>query len=359
MTVSLRTTPLADEHRRLGARMGPFAGFLMPMQYAGIVAEHEAVRTRAAVFDTCHMGQLLVRGPTALADLEMLVTCDLAALAPGQCRYGLLCNADGGVLDDLVVYRLAAQEFLLVVNAANQAADFAWLRRHIAGSTLVEDRSPTTAKIDLQGPWAPRIARTLVTAALYELRYYHFTETRYGEHAVLLSRTGYTGEIGYEVYGPPAAIRAFWRDCLAAGAVPAGLGARDTLRLEMGMPLYGHELTADRNAAEAGPVRALAPHKPFIGAAAVRDPARIRARLTGLVLEDRRAARQGDAVYAAEGRQVGTVTSGSYCPWLEKSLAMGYVPPAWAAIGTRLQLDVRGTALAADVVPLPFYKRPK
>lgn len=357
VTASLRITPLDSEHRRLGARMGPFAGFLMPIQYAGIVTEHEAVRTRAAVFDTSHMGELLVQGPTALPDLEMLVTCDLGTLPSGQCRYGLLCNENGGVLDDLVVYRLAAEEFLLVVNAANQAADYAWLTRHVSSSTRVEDRSPVTAKIDLQGPWAPRIARKLVTAPLTELRYYHFTHTQYAGHTVLLSRTGYTGEIGYEVYGAPEVILAFWRDCLAAGAVPAGLGARDTLRLEMGMPLYGHELTADRNAAEAGLVRALALDKPFIGAAAVRDPVRVHARLTGLVLQDRRAARQGDPVCDSAGRQIGTVTSGSYAPSVGRAVALAYLEVGADVEGTPVTIHTPRHALAARVTRPPFYRQ--
>ena len=249
----MKRTALYDLHVSLGARMGPFGGWLMPIQYAGIVKEHEACRRNAALFDTCHMGEFLVRGPLAAAALERLVTCEVSSLAAGQCRYGLMCNENGGVIDDLLLYRMSEQEFMVVVNAGTQDGDFEWIRSHVAGGTQVESLSGRTFKVDLQGPAAPRIMRGLAEMPPANLTYYHFADNRYGGRRVLVSRTGYTGEIGFEIYFENGDLAArFWKAAMALGATPAGLGARDTLRLEMGMPLYGHELSVDRNAAESG-----------------------------------------------------------------------------------------------------------
>lgn len=354
-TAALARTLLFDRHVALGAKLAPFGGFEMPIQYAGILAEHAAARTQAAIFDTCHMGEFRLAGPSAAADLDRLVSCDVAGLPAGRCRYGLLCNAEGGVIDDLLVYRLAGEEFMLVVNAGTQDGDFAWVSGHLSPGTRCANESAATAKVDVQGPAAPRLLRRLLAADIAGLRFYAFHANHYGRWPVLVSRTGYTGEVGFEVYGEPDAIRALWDDCLAAGAAPAGLGARDTLRLEMGMPLYGHELSAARNAGESGLDRAFAPGKDFIGAAAVRDGARRRQALVGLTLAGRRAARAGDAILDSAGRPVGAVTSGSFGPSVGVAIALGYVDRALAAPGTALAVQTARQALDARVAALPFY----
>ncbi|MBM4148215.1 MAG: glycine cleavage system aminomethyltransferase GcvT [Lentisphaerae bacterium] len=355
MTAALARTVLYPEHAALGARFAPFAGYEMPIQYAaGIVAEHEAARSGAVVFDTCHMGVILLQGPSALDDLENLVSCDVAPLQPGRCRYGLLCNENGGVLDDLLVYRLAPDSFMLVVNASTRGSDVEWITRHVSRSTRCADMSAETAKIDVQGPGSTRLLRPILGDVVASLRYYSFSESAFCGARILVSRTGYTGELGFELYAAPETILALWRGCLAAGALPAGLGARDTLRLEMGMPLYGHELGPGRNAAESGFTRALSRTKQFTGADAIRAAGR-GPRLTGLRLDGRRAARQGDSVIRADNSQAGIVTSGSYAPSMGCAVALAYVAPDAAAPGARLNIaGARGT-LSAETVSLPFY----
>ncbi len=348
-------TVLFDKHVALGARMAAFGGFMLPVQYAGIMKEHAAARTAVAVFDTCHMGEFRIGGPRVVEDLERLISCHVATLSVGQCRYGLLCNVAGGVIDDLLVYRLAETEFMLVVNAGTQGFDYRWVTNHLSSGTRCENLSVETAKLDIQGPASPPLVQRLVGIPLAGLGYYRFLQAAYRGHPVLVSRTGYTGEIGYEVYSDGDTARSLWDDCLAAGAQPAGLGARDTLRLEAGLPLYGHELHERRNAAESGFTRALASGKDYIGAAAVRDPALAPQRLVGLACGGRQAARQGDAILAADGATVGVVTSGSFAPTLGYAVALGYVAQAQAVPGAKLTVASARAALPATIVPLPFY----
>ncbi len=349
-------TPLYEAHVALGARLAPFAGWDMPIQYTGILAEHEQTRRATSVFDICHMGEFELRGPTALADLERLLTMPVASLAPGQCRYGYLLREDGGVLDDLTCYRLGPDHFWLVVNAGTRTQDAAWIWQHLAPTTQFTDLSDDLGKLDIQGPTARATTERALGVQLPDLGYFRFTELTLEGVPCLLSRTGYTGEFGYELYCPVKTVGRFWEQLLAGGEIrPAGLGARDTLRLEMGYALYGHELDLHRTPAGASRGRYLQLTKDFIGKVAVeaelKQPRQV---LVGLRLESKRAARNGDGITVA-GRTAGVVTSGSVAPSLGVAVALAYVDAAHAATGTRLDVQARGSALPATVVALPFY----
>jgi len=349
-------TALYDTHVALAAKMAPFGGYMMPIQYEGIIKEHSATRSSSALFDTCHMGEILVSGDSALDDLEKIVSCDLATLFAGQCRYGFMCNEQGGVIDDLLVYRMSDTSFMLVVNAGTRNSDFEWVTSHLSDSTRAEDLSASTAKVDLQGPASPRIMQALIPEGIADLKFYRFKHATYGGRKALVSRTGYTGEIGFELYCTPKSAAVFWNECVAMGASPAGLGARDTLRLEIGMPLYGHELDATRNAAESGFARAISATKSFIGSGVVLDSSRNTASLVGLEFDGRRTARHGDAIEDTDGNRVGTVTSGSFSPSLGKAIALGYIDNAMLANETPLAVRAARGVLAAAVVRAPFYK---
>jgi len=354
-TADLKKTALCGLHVALSAKMAPFGGWLMPIQYQGILKEHEACRTQAVVFDTCHMGEFLVRGPQAAGDLDRLVTCNVASLAVGQCRYGLMCNEAGGVIDDLLVYRTGEADYMVVVNAGTQDHDFEWLQAHLTRGTQAQNVSATTCKIDFQGPATPKLMKRLVERPVTDLKYYHFAENAYRHQRVLVSRTGYTGEIGFEIYFDDAVFaQAFWKDTIALGAVPAGLGARDTLRIEMGMPLYGHELGIDRNAADSGFTKAISANKNFVGAAAVRAGGP--SRLVGVAIDGRSAARQGDTIKSDTGAEIGTVTSGSFAPSLGHAIAMGYVKKDAAVVGAKVMVQTARQELPGTIAATPFYK---
>lgn len=349
-------TPLHQWHLSAGAKMMPFGGYDMPLQYAGIVHEHHATRTGCALFDTCHMGEIILHGPKAIPFLETMVSCPIDTLPQNRCRYGMLCNHDGGVIDDLIVYRLDTERVMLVVNAGTRPGDLSWLQTHMptTGVTL-EDISESTAKIDVQGPHSSTTLAAVLPQGLPNLKYYHFTTCHFHDQELTISRTGYTGELGYEFYGPADAVVALWDACISAGAEPAGLGARDTLRLEAGYPLYGHELEAKRPAYESGFTKSIDLSKAFLGRDALHSapPAH---RLIGIQLAGRRSARAGDRlVRPGTDEQIGVVTSGSFGPSVGFAVALGYCktdfnPPE----GT---LDVVGTRirLPAKIAPLPFY----
>ncbi len=352
-------TPLHPLHQALGARMAPFAGWDMPTQYRGILAEHEQTRQRAAIFDTCHMGEFEIAGPDAASDLERLLTQRIDSLQPGQCRYGYLLQEDGGVLDDVMVFRRGPDRFFVVVNAGTREADADWIQAHLSPGTHFADLSPERGKLDVQGPAArPAIERAL-GGTLPDLRYFRFVDLELAGVPVTLSRTGYTGEFGYELFLPAAATEALWQALTAPGDIqPAGLGARDTLRLEAGYPLYGHELSHTRSPVSASRGAFMDLQKDFIGKPVVEkelqaSPARI---LAGLLLESKRAARAGDTVLA-NGVEVGEITSGSLAPSLGVAVAMAYVDAALSTPGTRLEVGVRGGALPATVVEMPFYRK--
>jgi aminomethyltransferase len=337
-----------------------FAGFSMPVQYEGILAEHRAVRERAGLFDVSHMGQIHLRGAGALAGVARLVTCPVASLQSGQVRYGLLCNEEGGVVDDVTVYRSAPDAFFLCVNAANVEKDYRWAVRHAGAGAEVRDRSAETGLLALQGPASAAALAALCRPDPRSLRRFRFFEGRVAGRAALVSRTGYTGSDGFEIYCATADAGALWDALLESGAgaglVPAGLGARDTLRLEAALPLYGHELDDRTSPLEAGLGRFVDPARSdFVGAEPLRrlereGPTR---KLAGFVLEGRGVAREGYVVTHA-GREVGRITSGAPSPTLGKSIALGYVPPALAAPGTELAVTIRSQSVAMRVVPTPF-----
>ncbi len=350
-----RKTPLHPLHLELGARMAPFGGFDMPIQYDSIINEHHATRQKATLFDTCHMGEFIIEGRGALATLENLVTCPVADLACGACRYGLMCSEDGGTIDDLLIYHLAEHRYMMVVNAGTQDGDFAWLADHLAPHTDIRNLSEETGKIDLQGPHSPALLGALIPGITDGLGYFRFRTAQWQGTPVTVSRTGYTGERGYEIYLAPSQTEPFWREAMRLGAVPAGLGARDTLRLEAGLPLYGHELRCDRNAATTALSRAVSPTKTFIGAEALRSPEARRQALAGLLLKGRQAAREGDLLTTADETEVGNVTSGSFGPSVGAAIAMAVVNRELAVPGTELLIRTTRKPLPCTVVPLPFY----
>jgi glycine cleavage system T protein (aminomethyltransferase) len=362
----LRRTPLYECHREAGARMVPFAGWEMPVQYAGVIDEHRAVRTAAGLFDVSHMGEVRVRGAGAEALLQHLTPNDVAKLAPGRAHYSGLLTERGTYVDDLLVYRLGAEDFLAVVNASNAERDFEWIASRATGSDAeVTDAGDDYALLALQGPRALEILAPLATPDVSALRYYGFAQGEVDGLPALLSRTGYTGEDGFEIYLSPEDAPRIWRRLLAAGGplglVPAGLGARDTLRLEAAMALYGHEIDETTTPYEAGLGWVVKLDKgDFLGRDALlaqrqAGPPR---KLVGFAVEGRGIARQGHAVLAG-GAPVGAVTSGTFSPTFEKALGMAYVPPDLAAPGTRLAIDVRGREVGAAVVGMPFYRRAK
>lgn len=356
MSTTLRT-PLFAAHTLLSAKMAPFGGWDMPIQYTGIIKEHEAVRTGVGIFDTCHMGEFMISGDNAQADLEQILSCPIADLALGSCRYGFICNEKGGTIDDQVIYRLAADRFMMVVNAGTRPADFAWIQDHVSPQTKVEDISDATGKLDIQGPGAAKIMNALLEKPVSDLRFYTFMMNSWKGIAVTVSRTGYTGELGFEIYVPADRTEEFWNDCLALGVTPCGLGCRDTLRLEMGMPLYGHELNPARNPAEMGFLKAIGSNKVFIGSKTVLDVSQRNQKMVAIVLEGRRAARADDVIYAADEKtKIGIITSGSFSPSLKGAIALGYVKTEYAALGTKISILVDKQKLPAAVAALPFYK---
>jgi aminomethyltransferase len=341
--------------------MVPFAGWDMPVQYTSIVEENQAVRTAAGIFDISHMARLSFGGPDALALLELVFTNSVATMKDFQARYGLLCNESGGIRDDVLIYRWP-YGYAMVVNASNRDKIVAWLNEH-KGSRQVEltDQTETTCMVAVQGPAAPALCRDLTAADAEQLAYYHAAPTTYRGKPCVISRTGYTGEDGFEVMLGASQGVELWEELIRRGAKPCGLGARDTLRLEAGMPLYGHELSEEIDPFQAGVGWAVKLDKgDFIGKSALlrrkNDPT-LRKRV-GLKLEGKRIAREGAAV-SVQGQEIGQVTSGTFSPTLQQTIAMAYVDPAQQAPGTVCAVDVRGKAEPARVVPLPFYRRVK
>jgi aminomethyltransferase len=371
---TLRRTPLWDWHVAHGARMVPFGGWDMPVQYStGVLNEHHAVRNSVGLFDIGHMGQVTVSGVHALAWLQWLVPTDVARLEIGQAQYSVLCAPDGGVIDDVIIYRLGYNRYLIIVNAANTDDDIAWMRHwhespgagidahHVE---IVEHRDMRTL-LAVQGPTSPNVVQKLTDIDLSSLGYYRATEATVAGVPALVARTGYTGERGYEIAFDAEHAVLIWEALLAAGSdlriIPCGLGARDTLRLEAGMALYGHELSRDVNPFEANLERIVRLDKPsFLGRDALERVAisgRARA-LVGLKLTVAGIPRAGYPILDRGGARIGTTTSGAPSPTLKKSIAMGFVPSTHATVGTALAIEIRGRAHSAVVAPLPFYKRP-
>ena len=351
-----RKTPLYDRHVAAGGKIVPFAGWLLPVQYSGVIAEHKAVRSACGLFDVSHMGELLLRGADALENVNRLMTNDFSGMAEGQARYSPMCYEDGGTVDDLIVYKCSDTAYFIVVNAANKDKDAAWIGDHLTGACTMEDLSDQVAQLALQGPKAEEILRTM-TADIPEKNYTAVLRGTVAGMSCLVSRTGYTGEDGFELYCAPADAPALWDALTAGGALPCGLGARDTLRLEAAMPLYGHELSAEINPYEAGLGIFVKLDKPdFIGKSALEAARPVKRRRVGLRMTGRGIAREECPVYDGE-KQVGVVTSGTHCPWLGQAVALALVDAAYKEPGAPLQVDVRGRRVEAEVVRTPFYKR--
>ncbi|MEZ4554234.1 MAG: glycine cleavage system aminomethyltransferase GcvT [Dehalococcoidia bacterium] len=355
----LRRLALHASHARAGARFARFAGWEMPLQYRGIVAEHEAVRYGAGVFDISHLGRVWLVGPEAGARLRSVTTFDVTSLEAGRAHYSLYCNEAGGIEDDVFAYRVEAERWLVAHNAANAAADFERVRGALGGAA--EEATGATVMLAVQGPRAPEVLTALAGDAYASLRTHECVEVPWRGASLLVARTGYTGEDGGEVVAPVDVAEALWEACLDLGATPAGLGARDTLRLEAALPLHGNDINATTSPYEAGLGFAVSldDGAPFIGRGALATfAAGTRERRLACIRADERGAvfRHGAAVLDAGGQAVSELTSGAYSPSLRVSIGMAYLPAALASPGTRLAVDVRGRPVAAEVVRRPFYR---
>lgn len=355
----LRRTPLYDEHHSLGAKLVDFAGWEMPVQYAGIKSEHDAVRTRAGLFDVSHMGEAVFRGPDAETAVQRLVTRDVSRLAEGQAGYAAVCYEDGGTVDDVLVYK-RPEDFLVVVNASNREKDLAHFRAYTADLDVeVADESDDWALLALQGPEAVGLLQSLTETDLSPIKYYRFVDGAVDGARAILSRTGYTGEDGFELYVRPDDAPRIWRGLIEAGATPVGLGARDTLRLEAGMCLYGNELDAQTSPLEAGISFAvhLTKEPAFIGREALlrQDLEGFDKKLVGFEMEGRGIARHGYTLTDG-ARRVGVVTSGTQSPTLGRAIGLALVEPE---VEDRFDVQIREKPVPARIVALPFYKRDK
>jgi aminomethyltransferase len=371
---TLSKTPLHDWHAAHGGRMVDFAGWSMPVQYSSIVTEHNATRTAAGLFDVSHMGRLKFTGAESEMLLDSLVTRQIVGMPTGQVRYALVTNEQGGILDDVLVYHLpqgrSGSYYLMVVNASNREKIVGWIPQWIGEHADVQftDVTVDTAMIAVQGPLALKLLQPHVDGGLNTLKYYHAAEMRIGGELGIVSRTGYTGEDGFELIVLATIAGGIWegilKDGQSQGAIAAGLGARDTLRLEAAMPLYGHELNEEINPLEAGLGFAVNlegrrfPGSEALAAVKRQKPERVR---VGLEMAGKRVPREHFPIFAggaaAAAQQIGEITSGTFSPTLQKPIAMGYVPPQFAPVGTELSIDIRGTREAAKVVKLPFYRR--
>jgi aminomethyltransferase len=365
--VDLRRTPLNATHRKSGAKMVPFGEWEMPVEYGGLISEHLAVRSAAGLFDVSHMGEFEIEGEEALSFLQRVTANDVAKLGDGRAQYTALPNERGCPIDDVILYRRAADRFLMIANAANIQKDLAWLTSQVPSGCEVRDVSDQRGLIALQGPRAESILQRLTPIDVGQIKYYHFAEGEVDGHGALVARTGYTGEDGFELIVAAEEVVALWTSLLDAGKdeglVPAGLGARDTLRLEARMLLHGADMDETTTLVEAGLgwIVSLDEAKgEFVGRAVLAEqkasgPPR---KLVGFEVVGRGIARHGHPVFLGEER-VGAVTSGSFAPFLRKNIGLCYLPSARAPEGTDFDVDIRGRRVPARVVPTPFYKRPR
>jgi len=370
-----KKTPLYESHEKAGGKIVPFAGYLLPVQYeTGVITEHMAVRTSAGLFDVSHMGEVTLKGKDALKNVQNLVTNDCSKMLDGQVKYSPMCNDYGGVVDDLLVYRKKEDEYLIVINAANRLKDVEWMRWHLSGEVEFKDISDEVAQLALQGPRSKELLCKLTDEAALPVKYYSFSEhVSVDGIDCLVSRTGYTGEDGYELYCSNEDAVKLWNSILRAGnyvggkaeredeniIIPCGLGARDTLRLEAAMPLYGHEMDDTISPLETGLSFAVKLDKEdFIGKKGIISRGTPRTARVGLNITGRGIAREHCPIYSGE-KLLGTTTSGTHCPFLGHPVAMAILPIEYSTIGTEVEIDVRGRRIRAEVVPLPFYKREK
>ena len=357
----LQKTCLYDAHVALGAKMSPFAGFMMPIQYAGITAEHNAVRQNVGMFDVSHMGEIFVEGPGAEAFVNYIFTNEIRGYQPGKVLYGMMCYPDGGTVDDLLVYReFQPEHFLLVVNAANIDKDFAWIQEHAKGfDCKVENASPAWGQIAIQGPGAEeKLVEVLGYKEASNLGFYEFCDVEYKGTRLILSRTGYTGEDGFEVYTSNENIVEIWDKFLKAGVQPCGLGCRDTLRFEAGLPLYGDELSPEISPVMAGLGMFCKYEKDFIGKEALLDQkaGNLARKLVGIEIQDKAIPRAGYPVETADEKEVGIVTTGYHSISLDKSICFALVDKGYAALDTPLCIRIRKKVFPGKVVKKRFYQ---
>ena len=365
---ALKKTPLNDVHRTLGGRMVDFGGWDMPVQYtAGVIEEHMATRTHSGLFDVSHMGEIWVEGPDAISFVNGLTTNDVLNLVDGQAHYSAMTNDEGGIVDDLLVYRFSQEKLLLVVNAGTTEKDWAWITSHKKDERVeLLNASAEYCQIAVQGPDATAIVQKLTETDLSAIKYYHFTTGRVDGVDAIISRTGYTGEDGFEVYAAADAAVQLWNKILETGKygtdggiIPCGLAARNTLRLESAMSLYGHELGDDISPLEAGLGWITKFQKgPFTGSEilAKQKEVGVTRKIAGFEMTEPGIARDGCDIYL-DGEKIGVVTSGSPAPFLKKNIGLAFLPPQFAIVGQEIKIDVRGRQIAAKVVSTPFYKR--
>lgn len=358
-----RKTPLYDCHVALGGKIVPFAGYLLPVQYqTGVIAEHMAVRKQAGLFDVSHMGEIILSGPCAFDNVQMLLTNELKDMEDGQIKYSPMCNEKGGVVDDLIVYRIRSDCYMMVVNAANHDKDAAWISSHLSGDVTFTDLSDQIGQIALQGPQSQAILEKLCAKQDIPEKYYTFTKNvSVAGCPCVLSRTGYTGEDGFELYCAAEDTPKLWNALLDAGKenglIPCGLGARDTLRLEAGMPLYGHEMNDEITPKQTGLGMFVKMDKgDFFGRKAMEEMGTPTVKRCGLKITGRGIARENCPVYVGD-KQIGHTTSGTHCPYLGGAYAMAIVQKEDAPLGAQVEVEIRGKRVAAEVVKVQFYKR--
>jgi len=359
----MKKTPFYSIHQKLGAKIVPFAGFEMPVQYAGIVEEHKKVRTTVGLFDVSHMGEFFVKGEGALAFLQKVTINDVSKLVPGKVQYSAMCYDNGGIVDDLLVYMLDKNSYMVVVNASNSEKDWEWMKKHSSQNVQLENKSDETALLAVQGPKSLATLQKLTNVDLFKIQYYSFVQGSVAGVDMIISRTGYTGELGFEIYFDAQHAEKIWTAIFDAGKefdiAPIGLGARDTLRLEMGYCLYGNDIDQTTHPLEAGLGWITKLSKENFTAKSVLEKAKqegLKRTLVGMRLEEKAIPRHGYSI-VANGTPVGVVTSGTFSPSLEKGIAMGYVNIPYNEIGAEVFIDVRGKLVKATVVDVPFYKK--
>ncbi|MDN7226828.1 glycine cleavage system aminomethyltransferase GcvT [Planococcus liqunii] len=367
MTGQLQRTPLFEAYAKYGGKTIDFGGWELPVQFSSIKEEHEAVRTKAGLFDVSHMGEILVTGSGSLEFLQRLVTNDVSKIQDGQAQYTAMCYEDGGTVDDLLIYKISDAHYLLVVNASNIEKDFEWMQKAVSGDVKLDNQSDQYGLLALQGPLAQSVLQRLTDEDLSQIKAFRFkTDVQVGGQTAIISRTGYTGEDGFEIYASPDAVVALWDQILAEGqadgVVPCGLGARDTLRFEACLALYGQELSKDITPLEAGInfVVKLKKESDFIGKAALAEQKEngVPRKLVGIEMIDKGIPRHGYAVFA-NGEKIGEVTTGTQSPSLKKNIGLALVAADFAELGVELEIEIRNKRLKATTVETPFYKRSK
>ncbi len=359
----MKRTAFYDIHKKAGAKLVPFGGFEMPVQYAGIMEEHKTVRNTVGVFDVTHMGEFFARGSNALSFLQKITVNDVSKLSPGKAQYSAMCYEDGGIVDDLLVYMLAENSYMIVVNASNIDKDWEWMKKHCPSDVTFENKSDETALLAIQGPKSLDTLQKLTAVDLASIAYYNFVQGSIAGIDMIISRTGYTGELGFEIYFNVSHADKIWNAIFEAGKefgiAPIGLGARDTLRLEMGYCLYGNDIDRTTNPLEANLGWITKLNKGDFIAKSVLEKTKsegVKRKLVGILLNDKAVPRHGYPLMV-NGSHIGDVTSGTFSPTLEKGIAMGYVETVHAAAGSKISIDVRGKMVDASVVALPFLKK--